>query len=204
MDQQELWQRYKQIAFKDFDKSGEWPSIQRVHITMIRRFSNEPVTLNQLQNLYTRSTGSTTFDAYTPASLHVSELQDLAEARWLVNEFLQVVIMCARKQLESDEDRPKISSVEIMDRRNLDGATIRRLHTLLQTEMLILASGGSNAERTEWSYEIGSDAHLYRDVQTISDYLEVRDRLLGRVTIPSEELPQEPRAEKQIGFKRPG
>jgi hypothetical protein len=114
-------------------------------------------------------------------------LQDVAGAELLLGQFIQVVQLCSRKFEEPGT--PKISSVDLRLELGFEDLGVRKMHSVVQREFLLTRSGTANQDRTEWSYEIAPDIHLFRNVTDVPSYLAVVDRLLKPVVTSERPTP---------------
>ncbi len=196
MNQAEIEQQLKGIAFEAFEETGDWPTVNHVHVTIVRR--GTPVPFYDVQQFFIHHSGAMTADS--PASLSAADLQDVQAAQWLLGEFVNVVRLCAKKFMEGSDERPKITSNDLRNALLLDDLSVRKIHGLLQRSLFLTGSGAANVERTEWHYAIGSDAHFFKDVQDIRDYLAIVNALRQPVAAsPEPESPPKP----PIGFQKP-
>jgi hypothetical protein len=145
----------------------------------------------QLVGVYTQN---------APITLDIRTLHGIAqrgsqEAEWLLFDFLTVIRFIAQKQVESNDDKPRISSADLKAKfPKFSDLDLRRLHETIMGAYYFLGGGttGDNFDQ-----QISSEAHMFRTVATIPEFLAQWDRVRGMVAVPT----QAPRP--KIGFIGP-
>jgi hypothetical protein len=171
MDRAEIERRLVEIAFEAFNRTGEWPSVSQVHLKAVRQ--GIQVQSFDVFQFFNRRAGAATDDF--PTTLGVSDLVDLPEAQWLLNEFVQVVLLSVKKFMEGLDDKPQITSDDLKDTLLLDDKVIKQLYALIQRSIYLTRGGGGTG--TKWQFFIGPDIHFFKDIKDIRDYLAEVERL---------------------------
>jgi hypothetical protein len=174
MTNKEVDKLLKKVAFDHFDQTGEWPSVSTVHREAVKRYGLELPFTDALQ-FFSKHSGAYSTDA--PTSLNVRDLQDVDGSAALLNQFIAVVRICVTK-FEEGTDSSKISSDDLRHLLGFEDLEVRKMHAVLQREFLLTRSGSTDSDRTHWWYDISPDIHLFRNVQDVSGYLAVVDRLV--------------------------
>jgi hypothetical protein len=184
MDSQEIERELVEIAFDAFNRTGEWPTVSQVHMKAVRQGIR--VQSYDVFHFFNRRAGAATDDS--PTTLGVSDLVDLPEAEWLLNEFVHVVLLSVKKFMEGSEDKPQITSDDLRDTLLLDDKVIKQLYALIQRSIFLTRGGGGTGSK--WQFFIGPDIHFFKDVKNIRDYLAEVERL--RFPAVSSSEPEQP------------
>jgi hypothetical protein len=149
-----------------------------VHREALRRIPSLELPFGDALQFFSKHSGAFSTDA--PTTLNVRDMQDVDGSERLLSQFITVVKLCVRK-FEEETGTLTISSGDLRTALGLDNLGVRKMHAVIQREFLLTRSGSTNQERTEWSYEISPDIHLFRKVTELPSYLAVVDRLLKPV-----------------------
>ena len=168
---------YLQTIFDYFQKEGKWPTHKSLERSFIR--THPDLDIEELVN--TLPPGLTNpvnlNDSNSKAYLSVPAVYLCNNSAQILSYFLRVIQRCVEIFFNSDVPDPQITSKEIRTLYAWDEMTVRQVGLLLQSEPNIWVSIGYNEADGSWSAVIFRAIRRFRGVQTIEQYLEIRDSI---------------------------
>lgn len=182
--------RVRQLAFDGWRAKGEWPAVSVLQREAESR--RELIDIDVISHHLDRRIGWVESQDMRLV-LRVRGFADLAGARRYVSSFLRVVKLMYARYSSPGEEAPSISDLDLRDGLGFDERLVRRMYSLLKNEWFLLGGGQETADGT-WKREVSSSIRHFRDVGSITDYLDAEERLSRPYVreAPSEErIPQQ-------------
>jgi hypothetical protein len=175
MDGAALERRYIEEAFHYFNGHAEWPTIERLHLLMVKSGLDD-VSVGDVLTFFSRHSGA--FHSFGIASLPLADFLNLPEAELLAREFVQVVQLLVEKfRATPAEEKPILTSAEVQEKLSIDEKEIRKLYQLLQQrEGGVLTNGFTlHPDDGHWDCIVSPNVMLFKNVMDLRQYLLRRD-----------------------------
>lgn len=170
-DLSEVQLNYLHTVLEHFQHEGEWPEFYPLSRKLVRQMKIRDVEASLPPGFVFGR------DSYTPnrrVTLTVFALRVLGAAKEL-DAFIRAVHFCLRRHFDPDDLHPELASGDLLDDLGMSSLMIKKVHLLLQQEGL-LGSGRADQSGDEWRYEIADRVEVFEEIDSIDDYLDIRQQ----------------------------
>jgi len=186
---------YLQTIFDYFQKEGKWPT----HKYLERFFIRTHPDLDIEELVKTLPHGLTNpvslDDANSKAYLTVPAVYQCKNSAQILDYFILLIKHCVELFFNADVTEPKITSEEIGTLYAWGEMAVRQVGLLSQAEPNIWSTFGFNDSDGSWSVVISRGIRRFREVQTIEQYLEIRDSINQASSKPPDTFTEEPQVD---------
>ncbi len=191
-DQQRL---YLQTIFDHFHENGKWPTYSNVERTILQTYPDLDIDeiVKSLPPGLSKPFNAYMFDvpgyANKDTFLTVPAIYLCQGSQEDLTDFVRAIRFCVERYNSSDKEKRQVSSNDLITLLNLSELSTRKIGLLLLVEPWVFTSLSSEGEGN-WQYTLSRDIRRYRNVQTIEQYLEKRERLKSHASSPATEPTQ--------------
>ncbi len=189
-DQQRL---YLQTIFDNFHENGKWPAYSNVERTILQTYPDLDIDeiVKSLPPGLSKPFNAYMFTGYANEDtlLTVPAIYLCQGSEEDLTDFVRTIRFCVERYNSSDKEKRQVSSNDLLTLLNLSELSTRKIGLLLQVEpwtFTFFSTGDDNS----WQCTLSRDIRRYRDVQTIEQYLEKRERLKSHASSPATEPTQ--------------
>ncbi len=186
---------YLQTIFDYFQKEGKWPTHKYLERLFIR--TNPDLDIEELaQTLPPGLTNPVNLnDPNSQAYLSVPAVYLCKNSAQILDYFILLIKRCVEIFFNADVTEPQITSEEIGTLYAWGEMPIRQVGLLFQAEPSIWASFWYKDSEGSWSGVISRGIRRFREVQTIEQYLEIRDSRNQASSKPPDTFTEEPQVD---------
>jgi class 3 adenylate cyclase len=175
---------YEHVATNNFLASARWATLGEVYRLATREFAVAESFENVGAMLGPKdeaagsngANGSNGSAADTELVLSVEQLQRYHEPQADLGNFLQLVHLA----VEADREDRRVLSEEVASALTLDPLAIRKLGLLVSASPDVCREGEFASDFSSWSFLASYNAHFFRRVHTIDDFLVLQASLVPR------------------------